>query len=76
MESLKQFIMEAIDDAVCKGTRPNRDPIGGSNENLFVPIIKLADKLLLIGLLQDEELLQLMKLIDPENFDPDFDPGN
>lgn len=76
MESLKQFIMEALNDAVCKGARPNRDPIGGSNENLFVPIIKLADKLFLIGLLQDEELLWLLKLIDPENFDPDFDPEN
>lgn len=48
--------------------------------NIFIsspirPIIKLADKLLLIGLLQDEELLVLLKLIDPENFDPDYDPG-
>uniref|UniRef100_T1E1N4 Putative ryanodine receptor n=1 Tax=Cupiennius salei TaxID=6928 RepID=T1E1N4_CUPSA len=76
MESLKHFVMDAINDAVCKGTRPNRDPIGGSNENLFVPIIKLADKLLLIGLLDDEELMWLLKLIDPENFDPDFDPEN
>ncbi|XP_035212318.1 ryanodine receptor-like isoform X2 [Stegodyphus dumicola] len=76
VESLKQFIMDALDDAVCKGNRPNRDPIGGSNENLFVPIIKLADKLLLIGLLQDEELQWLLRLIDPENFDPDFNPEN
>ncbi|XP_071036526.1 ryanodine receptor [Parasteatoda tepidariorum] len=76
MENLKQFIMEALDDAVCKGNRPNRDPIGGSNENLFVPIIKLADKLLLIGLLQDEELMALLRLIDPENFDEEFNPEN
>ncbi|XP_055934795.1 ryanodine receptor-like isoform X1 [Argiope bruennichi] len=76
MESLKLFVMEALDDAVCKGNRPNRDPIGGSNENLFVPLIKLADKLLLIGLFQDEELQRLLRLIDPENFDPDFNPDN
>ncbi|KAG8184852.1 hypothetical protein JTE90_012099 [Oedothorax gibbosus] len=76
MENLKQFIMGALDDAVRLGSRPNRDPIGGSNENLFVPIIKLADKLLLIGLLQDEELQWLLRLIDPENFDPDFNPEN
>ncbi|GFS76813.1 ryanodine receptor, partial [Nephila pilipes] len=74
MESLKLFIMEALEDAVCKGNRPNRDPIGGSNENLFVPLIKLADKLLLIGLFQDEELQSMLRLIDPENFDPDFNP--
>ncbi|GFR18427.1 ryanodine receptor [Trichonephila clavata] len=76
MESLKLFIMEALEDAVCKGNRPNRDPIGGSNENLFVPLIKLADKLLLIGLFQDEELQSMLRLIDPENFDPDFNPDN
>lgn len=39
METLKQFVMEAIDDAVRKGARPNRDPIGGSNANLFVWVL-------------------------------------
>ncbi|KAH9493479.1 Ryanodine receptor 2 [Dermatophagoides farinae] len=70
---LKQFVMEALDDAVKKGNRPNRDPIGGSNENLFVPLIKLADKLLLIGCIDDMDLERILILIDPETFDPDYD---
>lgn len=70
---LKQFVMEALDDAVKKGNRPNRDPIGGTNENLFVPLIKLADKLLLIGCIDDYDLERILILIDPETFDPDFD---
>lgn len=36
VEVLKQFVMEALDDAVKKGITLTRDPIGGSNENLFV----------------------------------------
>ena len=73
VDVLKQFVMEALDDAVRKGNRPNRDPIGGSNENLFVPLIKLADKLLLIGCIDDQDLERILILIDPETFDPDYD---
>jgi len=73
VDVLKQFVMEALDDAVKKGNRPNRDPIGGSNENLFVPLIKLADKLLLIGCINDQDLEWILILIDPETFDADYD---
>lgn len=76
VDILKQFIMDALDDAVRKGNRPNRDPIGGSNENLFVPLLKLIDKLLLIGLLEDSDLEWLLILIDPETFDRNFDLEN
>ena len=72
VDVLKQFVMEALDEAVKKGNRPNRDPIGGSNENLFVPLIKLADKLLLIGCITDEDLASILILIDPETFDPEY----
>ena len=73
VDILKRFVMEALDDAVKKGNRANRDPIGGSNEHLFVPLIKLADKLLLIGCIDDQDLEQILILIDPETFDPDYD---
>ena len=72
VDTLKQFVFEALDDAVKKSNRPMRDPIGGSNTNLFVPLIKLADKLLLIGCINDEDLNWLLRLIDPETFDPEF----
>ncbi|XP_076313816.1 ryanodine receptor-like isoform X3 [Tachypleus tridentatus] len=73
VNDLKQFVMEALDDAVRKGNRPNRDPIGGSNENLFVPLLKLADKLLLVGLLDDQDLEWLLVLLDPATFDRNYD---
>lgn len=69
---LKQFVMEALNDAVKKLNRPMRDPIGGSNENLFVPLIKLIDKLLLIGCIEDCDLEWLLYLIDPTTFKSDF----
>ncbi|RWS13212.1 ryanodine receptor-like protein, partial [Dinothrombium tinctorium] len=76
LDLLKQFVMEAFDDAVKKSNRPMRDPIGGSNTNLFVPIIKLLDKLLLIDCIDDSDLEWLLKLIDFEIFDPDYNPEN
>ena len=72
VDILKQFVIEALDDAVKKGNRPNRDPIGGSNTNLFVPLIKLIDKLFLIGCITDEDLEWILILIDPETFDKDY----
>ena len=73
VDSLKLFVFEALDDAVKKLNRPMRDPIGGNNENLFVPLIKLADKLLLIGCITDDDLNWLLRLLDPETFDPCYD---
>lgn len=68
VQRLKQFLMEALDDAVRKSNRPMRDAIGGSNEQLFVPLIKLIDKLLLIGCIDDNDLEWLLRLIDPSTF--------
>lgn len=60
--------MEGLADAVRKDSKPNRDPIGGSNENLFVPLLKLTDKLLVTGLFDDDDLACLLKLLDPDVF--------
>lgn len=35
---------------------------------LFRPLIRVVDKLLVIGLLGDKDLNRLLNLIDPENF--------
>ncbi|XP_028968698.1 ryanodine receptor [Galendromus occidentalis] len=67
-DALRQFVMEGLADAVRKDSKPNRDPIGGSNENLFVPLLKLADKLLVTGLLDDADLAWMLKLLDPVVF--------
>lgn len=71
--TLKSFVMEALDEAVKRSNRPMRDPIGGSNTDLFVPLLKLIDKLLLNGYIEDNDLGSLLILIDPATFDNEYD---
>ena len=74
---LKRLVFQALDEAVYKGNLPIRDLPGGSNENLFVPLLKLADKLLLIGCITNQELGRLLSLIDPDTFErPTADQNN
>ncbi|GFR86949.1 ryanodine receptor [Elysia marginata] len=72
MEKLKSFIMQALTQAVEKGAAHVRDPIGGSNANLFVPLLKVADTLLVMGLLDDDDLNHLLCLIEPAVFDDNY----
>jgi ryanodine receptor 2 len=72
LDILKQLMMENLIEAVQKGAAYIRDPIGGSNENLFVPLLRVTDKLLVMGLLTDKDLNQLLSLIDPTNFDDGY----
>lgn len=45
--------------------------------NLFSPrpILKLVDRLLLVGVLTDEDVGKLLIMINPETWDPNFDKG-
>lgn len=45
-----------------------RDPIGGSTESLFVPLIKLFYTLLIMGVFQNGDLKNLLRLIEPSVF--------
>ncbi|XP_063236802.1 ryanodine receptor isoform X2 [Bacillus rossius redtenbacheri] len=72
MDVVKNYIMTALDEAVQINQVHNRDPIGGSNENLFLPLLKLVDRLLLIGLLNDGDVEKLLIMTDPETWDPTF----
>ncbi|XP_050722291.1 ryanodine receptor-like isoform X2 [Eriocheir sinensis] len=74
LDVAREFVMYALSEAVKANQVHNRDPIGGSNENLFVPLLKLVDKLLLVGILQDDDIIKLLIMIDPRTWDPDFDP--
>lgn len=38
------------------------------------PLIKLCDRLLLVGILTDEDVQRLLIMIDPLTWNPDFDP--
>lgn len=73
LDAVKDYIMAALDEAVQVNQVHNRDPIGGSNENLFLPLLKLVDRLLLVGLLTDEDVEKLLIMIDPETWDSSFD---
>jgi ryanodine receptor 2 len=74
LETVKVFAIHALELAVKLNQVHNRDPIGGSNEMLFVPLLKLIDKLLLVGIMEDDDIPPLLILIDPETWDPTFDP--
>jgi ryanodine receptor 2 len=74
LETVKVFAIHALELAVKLNQVHNRDPIGGSNEMLFVPLLKLIDKLLLVGIMEDDDIPALLSLIDPETWDPTYDP--
>ncbi|XP_035704010.1 ryanodine receptor isoform X5 [Folsomia candida] len=71
LEVVRDFAMKALEDAVRLEQVHNRDPIGGSNENLFVPLLKLIDKLLLVGVIEDTDLDKLLVMSDPHTWDPE-----
>lgn len=66
---LKKLVFQALDEAVVKGNLPIRDLPGGNSANLFVPLLQLADKLLLVGCIKNHELAWLLNLIDPDTFE-------
>ncbi|XP_075987925.1 ryanodine receptor isoform X13 [Anticarsia gemmatalis] len=73
LEVVREFVMQALAEAVDTNQVHNRDPVGGSNENLFLPLIKLVDRLLLVGMMRDEDVEKLLIMINPETWDPTFD---
>ncbi|CAG0896856.1 unnamed protein product, partial [Cyprideis torosa] len=73
LETLKEFIIEAMSEAVEANQVHIRDPIGGSNEKLFVPLMKICDKLLLVGQMTDEDVMKILVMIDPETWDDSFE---
>lgn len=40
------------------------------------PLIKLTDRLLLVGVLTDDDVRKLLVMIDPETWDETFTRGN
>lgn len=69
LQVVRDFGIQALEEAVKINQVHNRDPIGESNENLFVPLLKLLDKLLLVGVIQDDDLERLLILIHPTTWD-------
>lgn len=75
LDIVRETVMEALSEAVFVNQVHNRDPIGGSNEDLFVPLIKILDKLLLVGALSDEDIENLLVMIHPASWDAAFEKG-
>lgn len=42
----------------------------------YRPLLKLVDRLLLVGMLTDEDVVKLLIMIDPETWDNSFQKGN
>lgn len=68
LDVLKSKTIEMLTEAVQEGTMHVRDPIGGSTEFLFVPLIKLFYTMLIMGVFQNGDLKNILRLIEPSVF--------
>ncbi|TDG98458.1 hypothetical protein EPR50_G00218880 [Perca flavescens] len=68
LDVLKMKTIEMLTEAVREGSMHVRDPIGGSTEFLFVPLIKLFYTLLIMGVFQSGDLKNILRLIEPSVF--------
>ncbi|KAM3591914.1 uncharacterized protein V6R79_009433 [Siganus canaliculatus] len=68
LDILKIKTIEMLTEAVREGSRHVRDPIGGSIEFLFVPLIKLFYTMLIMGVFQTGHLKNILRLIEPSVF--------
>lgn len=57
-----------LTEAVQEGSMHVRDPVGGSTEFLFVPLIKLFYTMLIMGVFQNGDLKNILRLIEPSVF--------
>lgn len=68
LEILKTKALSMLTEAVqCSGAHI-RDPVGGSVEFQFVPVLKLIGTLLVMGVFDDDDVRQILLLIDPSVF--------
>ncbi|XP_035535034.1 ryanodine receptor 3, partial [Morone saxatilis] len=65
---LKEKAISMLSEAVQGGGLHIRDPVGGSVEYQFVPILKLIGTLLIMGVLTSDEVRLILLLIDPNVF--------
>ncbi|XP_061072692.1 ryanodine receptor 1b isoform X3 [Conger conger] len=68
LEMLKIKAISMLTEAVMDGTQAMRDPVGGSVEFHFVPILKLVSTLLIMGIFDDNDVKHILKMIEPTVF--------
>ncbi|XP_062980409.1 ryanodine receptor 2 isoform X3 [Elgaria multicarinata webbii] len=71
LEILKAKTIEMLTEAVQEGSLHVRDPVGGTTEFLFVPLIKLFYTLLIMGVFHNGDLKHILQLIEPSVFKED-----
>ncbi|TKC44229.1 hypothetical protein EI555_012073 [Monodon monoceros] len=68
LDILKAKTIQMLTEAVKEGSLHARDPVGGTTEFLFVPLIKLFYTLLIMGIFHSEDLKHILQLIEPSVF--------
>lgn len=68
LDILKNLTVEMLTSGVWAVEQGVRDPVGGSIEHLLVPLIRLFYTLLVMGVFEDEDLVEVLRLIEPEVF--------
>ncbi|XP_028834345.1 ryanodine receptor 3 isoform X8 [Denticeps clupeoides] len=68
LDVLKEKAISMLTEAVQGGGNHIRDPVGGSVEYQFVPILKLISTLLTMGVLTSQDVHQILLLIEPNVF--------
>uniref|UniRef100_A0A8I3Q668 Ryanodine receptor 3 n=1 Tax=Canis lupus familiaris TaxID=9615 RepID=A0A8I3Q668_CANLF len=68
LEILKTKALSMLTEAVQHSGAHIRDPVGGSVEFQFVPVLKLIGTLLVMGVFDDDDVRQILLLIDSSVF--------
>uniref|UniRef100_A0A452IME6 Ryanodine receptor 1 n=1 Tax=Gopherus agassizii TaxID=38772 RepID=A0A452IME6_9SAUR len=68
LEALKLKALAMLTEAVQDGGQHSRDPVGGSVQFHFVPILKLVSTLLIMGVFGDEDVRHILRMIEPAVF--------
>ncbi|KAG9347301.1 hypothetical protein JZ751_004868 [Albula glossodonta] len=68
LDVLKEKAITMLTEAVQGGGYHIRDPVGGSAQFQFVPILKLIGTLLIMGVLSSEDVQLVLLLIEPHVF--------
>lgn len=68
LQELKTQALSMLTEAVFDGSQAMRDPVGGSVEFHFVPILKLISTLLIMGIFNNEDVKHILKMIEPSVF--------
>ncbi|XP_053730272.1 ryanodine receptor 2 [Synchiropus splendidus] len=68
LDTLRTLTVKMLTEGVQTVDQNLRDPVGGSNELLLVPLIQLFHSLMVMGAVGDDDLSQVLQLIEPKVF--------